>query len=209
MEDTARPTSRGLARFALVVVLAALIGIVGYVVGAVRGFDVTPVEEYERIGPATIQSIRTLAELTTVEMVEYTTVEKGEDHGWLDWARGDHISMFAVARIGAGIDLDELNERSFSVNTETGAVRVRLPAAKITYVALDNQATHVYDRDTGIFTRGNPQLEAAARLAAEEVLVQSALDSGILARAEEAAEKVITRFLTGLGYSQVTISAAS
>ena len=37
-------------------------------------------------------------------MVEYTTIEKGNDFGWLNWARGDRIFLFAVARIGAGVE---------------------------------------------------------------------------------------------------------
>ncbi|MGD2043646.1 MAG: DUF4230 domain-containing protein, partial [Acidimicrobiia bacterium] len=65
-------------------------------------------EPYEEIGPVTITAIRDLAQLTTVETVQYTIVEKGTDEGWLAWARGDSLRMFAVARIGAGVDLSEL-----------------------------------------------------------------------------------------------------
>jgi hypothetical protein len=141
-------------------------------------------------------------------MVQYTTVEKGSDRGWLNWASGDRIYMFAVAKIGAGVDLAALDEGSFVVDQQTGGVLISLPAAKITYVSIDNEASHVYDRETGVFTKGDPNLEKAARLAAEEILVQAALDQGIIERAEDAAGRFIGEFLKGLGYTKVTVVTA-
>ena len=65
-------------------------------------------EPYTQVGPTVVDSVRDVAKLTTVEMVEYTTVEKGNDFGWLNWARGDRIFLFAVARIGAGVDMQRV-----------------------------------------------------------------------------------------------------
>ncbi len=185
-----------------------LVGVLAFLAGARIDdrFSLFPeATRYEEIGPEVVQSVRELSELTTLEMVQYTTVEKGEDRGWLDWARGDRIYMLAVARIGAGVDLARLESDDFSVDEESGRVTVRLPQPKILYVALDNEATHVYDRDTGIFTKGNPKLETAARQVAEEVLLQGALDADILVMANESAAKAITNFLEGLGYQEVRI----
>ncbi len=70
-------------------------------------------------------------------------------------------------------------------------------------MAVDNEATEVLDRDKGLFTKGDPQLEGEARRIAETVLVEGALDDGILTQAEENATVVITKFLTGLGYTDV------
>jgi hypothetical protein len=160
-------------------------------------------EPYEDIGPVVVQSIHDLATLTTVEVVEYTTIEKGTDSSWLAWARGDSISMLAVARIGAGVDLTEMRVSSFEVDQTTGTVTVELPPAEIVYGALDNEQTRVYSRDTGLLTKGDPGLETAARLAAEEALVQRALDGGILQTAGRNAENVLRGFLRGLGYPEV------
>ncbi|MGQ0848227.1 MAG: DUF4230 domain-containing protein [Actinomycetota bacterium] len=162
-------------------------------------------EPFERVGPTVIRSIRDLANLTTVEYVEYTVVEKGTDAGVLNWATGDSLTLLAVARIGAGVDLSRLDSDSFDVNQETGEVVVRLPPADIQYVAVDNEATQVLDRSTGIFTKGDPRLETDARRVAEEVLVEQARTSGIIAEADENAAMVITNFLLGLGYTDVRI----
>ncbi|HEY5651334.1 MAG TPA: DUF4230 domain-containing protein, partial [Acidimicrobiia bacterium] len=67
------------------------------------------------------------------------------------------------------------------------------------------EATHVYNRDTGVFTKGDPDLERSARLAAEEVLLTQALDAGLLERAEERAVSVIEGLIRSLGYTDVTV----
>ena len=161
-------------------------------------------EPYEEIGPVVITSIRDMAQLTTVETVQYAIVEKGTDAGWLSWARGDSIRLFAVAKIGAGVDLGRMTVRDFAVD-EQGVVEVRLPAAEIVYVAPDNEATQVLERDLGLLTRGDPRLETEARRVADEVLVQAALDGGILGQAEANAHTVLTNFLMSLGYRDVIV----
>jgi len=161
-------------------------------------------EPYEEIGPVTITAIRDLAQLTTVETVQYTIVEKGTDEGWLAWARGDALRMFAVARIGAGVDLSDLTVRDIDVG-EDGVVEIRLPAATIQYVDPDEEATQVLERDVGILTSGDPGLESDVRRIADEVLVENALEQGILDQAEGNARRVLTDFLLSLGYADVSV----
>lgn len=162
-------------------------------------------EPYEDIGPVVVTAIWELGELTTVEMVEHTYIEKGTDGGWLQWARGDSLSMFVVAEVGAGVDLTTLVPTSFDVS-QSGVVSFELPRAEIHYAATDNESTVVIDREVGLFTKGDPQLETDARQAAETILLDQALEAGILEHAETNAVKVLTNFLTGLGYSDVDIS---
>jgi hypothetical protein len=161
-------------------------------------------EPYEEIGPVTITAIRDLAQLTTVETVQYTIVEKGTDEGWLAWARGDSLRMFTVARIGAGVDLSQLTVRDISVD-QNGVVDIRLPAATIQYVDPDEDATQVLQRDVGIFTSGDPGLESDVRRIADEVLVENAIEEGILEEAENNARSVLTDFLLSLGYVDVSV----
>ena len=160
-------------------------------------------EPYTQVGPTVVDSIRDVAKLTTVEMVEYTTVEKGNDFGWLNWARGDRIFLFAVARIGAGIDMGRITTSNFEVDEETGSVTVQLPPAEVMFVEVDSEASQVFDRDTGLLTKGDSQLESDARQIAEEILVGAALEHGILERAQTNAEATISGFLAGVGYTEV------
>jgi hypothetical protein len=162
-------------------------------------------EPYEEIGPVTITAIRDLARLTTVETVQYTVVEKGTDEGWLRWARGDALRMFAVARIGAGVDLAQLTVRDITVDDE-GVVEMTVPAAVIQYVDPDEDVTQVLERDVGIFTSGDPGLESDVRRIADEVLVENAINEGILEQAEENAQSVLTDFLLSVGYADVVVN---
>lgn len=162
-------------------------------------------QPYEQVSATVITSIQEMAELTTVEMTEYTIVEKGTDAGWLDWARGDTVRLMAVADIGAGVDLTLLTSDDFSVSEE-GVVEVTAPEASIHYVAIDHEATQILERDKGIFTKGDPRLESEARLVAETTLTKAALEKGILAEAEASARTALTSMLLGLGYTDVIVT---
>ena len=57
----------------------------------------------------------------------------------------------------------------------------------------------------GIFTSGDPGLESDVRRIADEVLVENAIEQGILDRAEENAQSVLTDFLLSVGYTDVVV----
>lgn len=163
-------------------------------------------EEYQDVGIVVVEEMQDLAELTTVEVIETTTIERGDDHGILNIALGDSLYMFAVARIGAGVDLSLLTEDSFTVDNETGVVEIEIPRAQIFYGYLDSDSTQVLDRDTGLLTKGDDQLESNTRAEAERILVAQAVSAGILDRAQANAEDVLTGFFTSMGYTDVVIT---
>jgi hypothetical protein len=185
-----------------------LLGGVLWLAGQVTGLNPFASSEVETVGPSVVESVRELSSLTTVEYLEYTTIEKGRDAGFLNFLRGDKIFLLAVARVGAGIDLSQLRDGAVTVDDERRSVRIELPPAQILYVALDNEATQVFDRDTGLFTKGDDDLEGEARLTAEGVLREQAYAAGILATATENAKKTLTAFLEGLGFTDITIVGA-
>ncbi len=194
-----------LAVVGVLVVASILSYLAGRASEVVSDLDLIPAEEFQALGEVKVQSLQELAELTTVEMVLATTVDKGTDRGWLNWATGDSISMLVVAEVGAGVDLSVIEESDVVVEPESSRVELHLPAATITKITVDNTATGVYDRSTGIFTNGDPNLERAARLAAEEILVEDALERGILVTAERSAVSALTSFLEALGYEDVEV----
>ena len=175
--------------------------------GASRIGDLNPFAQkpYTDIGPTVVESVRDLSQLTTVEQVQYTTVDRGKSGGLLGFLRSDRIFLFAVARIGAGVDLSQLEQGDFEVDQEHRKVRLSVPAPTIQYVAMDGDATRIYDRDTGLFTKGDKDLESEARKIAEDELRQKALTSGILDRALANTVRALTAFLGSLGYDQVEV----
>ena len=61
----------------------------------------------------------------------------------------------------------------------------------------------MYDRDTGLLTHGEVNLETEARRAAEREIEKSALEDGILDLAEQNAISFLDRLFRDLGYPEV------
>lgn len=195
---------------------ATVLGIGGFLYsGLTKVIDAVPTvddfaaavepEPYLEISPALVRSVQEMAELTTVEMTEFTIVEKGTDEGWLAWARGDSVRLMAVANIGAGVDLGAIGTEDISAS-DNGIVEITAPGAAIQYVAVDQEATQILERETGLFTKGDPQLESEARLIAETTLTDASLEAGILDQAEDSARIALTNLFLGLGYEEVVVT---
>jgi hypothetical protein len=102
-----------------------------------------------------------------------------------------------------------MRDEDIVVYTDTGRVELHVPAAELFYVLLDNEKSRVYDRQTGLFSRADPQLETQVRQMAEQQIRQTALESGIISQAQGNAEKTLRALLASLGYTDVTIIVQS
>jgi len=80
---------------------------------------------------------------------------------------------------------------------------MRLPEPEIFVATLDNEKSYVYDRETGLLTHGDLDLEAAVRRAAEAEIEQAALEDGILDQARVNAENYLFRLLRSLDFNDV------
>jgi hypothetical protein len=83
-------------------------------------------------------------------------------------------------------------------------VTIRLPAAEIFSKYLDNERSQVYSRDTGVFTKADPNLETQVRQKAEQDILNQAIEDGILTKAQQNAETTMRTLLHGLHYDKVT-----
>jgi hypothetical protein len=90
-----------------------------------------------------------------------------------------------------------------------GSVVMILPAAEIFVATLDNDLSYVYDRDTGIFTNADVNLETQARQVAEDEIESAALEDGVLTLAQDNAKAFMESLLRSLGYTSVTILQAT
>ena len=86
---------------------------------------------------------------------------------------------------------------------ESGAVVVHLPAAELFMIDLDEANSKVAHRDVGWLASPDPDLEGAARRAAEAALRTEALRLDILPKAQENAEKVVRSLLEASGVPEV------
>jgi len=151
-----------------------------------------------------IHDVRTIARLETIQysVEKVVTADKGQ--GSLEFLFGDELIFVAHGIVIAGVDLDELNEEDLWL--DAGVLYVRMPPAEIFIATLDNDKSYVYDRDTGILTRGDIHLETSARQVAEGEIEKAALEDGILELAQVNAEVYLLRFLNALGYSDIVFA---
>jgi hypothetical protein len=154
--------------------------------------------------PATyIEEVRSLARLETIQysVEKVVTAEIGQ--GAFGPLFGDRLLFVGHGIVIAGIDLEKLNPQDMQL--QGNALYVRLPEPEIFVATLDNQKSYVYDRQTGVLTHGDVNLEATARQAAEQEIRQAAMNDGIRDLARQNAESFMTQFLGTLGYDQVVI----
>ena len=138
-----------------------------------------------------IHQVRSLARLETIQysVEKIITAESGQ--GLLGPLFGDRILFVAHGTVIAGVDLEKLSPDDLRVEAEV-----------LSY-SLDNEESYIYDRETGVFTRGNQNLETEARQAAEQEILNAALEDGILDQAQANAESYMLRLLLNLGFPEV------
>jgi hypothetical protein len=116
---------------------------------------------------------------------------------------GDKIILVAHGEVIGGVDLSQLQPGDVSVSGD--AVRVRLPAPQVLTTRIDNQATRVYSRLTGLLVSADPNLESEVRGQAEQQISQAAISEGILDKARQNARTSVTALLSGLGFLTVDV----
>lgn len=152
--------------------------------------------------PVTIvHEVRSLARLETIKFTLEKIITAETRQGVFEWLVGDRLIFVAHGEVIAGVDLDKLAPENLRV--EGGVLYVTLPEPEIFVVAIDNQQSYIYDRETGIFTHGEVNLETEARRAAELEIEKSALEDGILELAAQNAESYLDRLFRNLGYPEV------
>jgi hypothetical protein len=156
------------------------------------------------IVPDPVTIIRQVRSLSRLETAAYTvekliTAESGQ--GPFAFLFGDRLILVAHGQVIAGVDLGKLDERRVTVD-EGGVVEVALPQAEVFVTALDSEQSYVFHRDTGVVGM-EVDLETEARKAAEEEILEAALEDGILGMAETNAESYIRHFIVTLGFKEV------
>lgn len=152
--------------------------------------------------PVTILTqVQALSRLETIQFTVEKVITAEENQGILKAFLGDRLLFVAHGYVIAGIDMSQMQAKDMWL--QDGVLNVRLPPSEILVATLDNNKSYVYDRQTGILTKGDPNLETSARQVAETDIRQSALDDGILAQADTNAQTTLRWFFESLGYKQV------
>ena len=115
---------------------------------------------------------------------------------------GDSLTLLAAGDVIAGFDFSQLTENDVT-HDATGTVILHLPPPEILVTRLDNNATRVINRNTGILRREDTEMESRARAHVETMIRDEALKNGILKQAEDNGEKVLAELLHTLGFQRV------
>ena len=148
-----------------------------------------------------IRQVQSLARLETIQYTVEKVITAEVNQGVLGPLFGDKLLLVAHGNVIAGIDLNEI--QSTDLWLEGDVLKARLPAAEVFSATLDNQQSYIYDRTTGLLTKGDPGLETAARQVAEQEIRKAAETDGILALAQQNAEAYLERLFNTLGYLKV------
>jgi hypothetical protein len=115
---------------------------------------------------------------------------------------GDELTLYSAGDVIAGVDLALLKQEDVYREPD-GTVVVHLPPPQVLLSRIDNRATHVIDRRTGVFRRADVGMEGRARQYAEQNIRNEALRKGILPLAQTNAEARIAGLLHTLGAAKV------
>ena len=145
-----------------------------------------------------INEIRALARLETIQYSVEKVITGQTGGGTFEALFGDKILFVGHGTVIAGIDMEKL--RPEDMRYENNVLRVKLPPAEIFIATLDNEKSYVYDRDTGLLTKPDPNLETLVRQKAEQEILKAALEDGILEQAQINAEAYLFKFFAALGF---------
>lgn len=154
-----------------------------------------------------IHNVRSLARLETIQYTVEKVITAETGQGPFGFLFGDRLILVAHGRVIAGVDLGKLSPEDLQLRDNV--LYVTLPEPEVFIAAIDNEKSYVYSRDTGVLTKGDINLEASARQAAESEIAQAALEDGILELARQNAENYLYRLFGDLGYSDVVFLRAT
>ena len=169
-----------------------------------RGNGGPEVRKIDGSQPAILSKIQQLERLETVRFYMDKIVSGGTESRYLpQFLSGDRLLLIVHGEVIAGIDLSKV--QSDDIIVRNNILTVRIPKAEVFTVRIDNERSRVYSRETGLFSRVDPNLETEVRRAAEQQLREAALEEGILKIADKNAHSTLTRLLQGLGFQQVNL----
>jgi hypothetical protein len=144
-----------------------------------------------------IQQVQTLSELVTVKYV----MEKIIIFEDVKWYGENRVMIVAHGIAKAGVDFGDLTPKDLTI--EGTKVRIKLPRERLMDVYLDDKATEVIERTTGVLRQFDKDLEQNARRRAVDEMRVAARKNGILKDAKERAESQLTRFFKEIGFTEV------
>lgn len=157
-----------------------------------------------------LERVQGMSNLTVVRY-NYSSLITSEREmpGILAALYGERQVMVAVGQINAGIDLSQITAED--VTTDGNTVIVKLPPPVLQECFLNDSASYIVSRDTGIFASSAPNLDTDARRFAVHQFRDSAIEAGILDEVQAHAREVVGNLVIAVADAdtQVQVVAAA
>jgi len=205
---TRRQTAALLASVGLVILLgiATAAWYVAHRLEQIATTAVTRKEEMADIGTL-VTRVRDLNRLETATMRVASVSTVTQTYDLIPNAlAGDELTLYSAGDVIAGVDLSLLKPDDVHREPD-GTIVVRLPPPQLLVSRLDNRASHVIQRRTGVFRRADIGMEGRARQYAEQNIRNEAIHRGILQLAQTNAEGRVAELLHTLGAAKVRFEA--
>jgi len=205
---TRRQTAALLASVGLVILLgiATAAWYVAHRLEQIATTAVTRKEEMADIGTL-VTRVRDLNRLETATMRVASVSTVTQTYDLIPNAlAGDELTLYSAGDVIAGVDLSLLKPDDVHREPD-GTIVVRLPPPQLLVSRLDNRASHVIQRRTGVFRRADIGMEGRARQYAEQNIRNEAIRRGILQLAQKNAEGRVAELLHTLGAAKVRFEA--
>jgi hypothetical protein len=173
----------------------------GRVVGGMRDALEAGDPTYSTL-PAVIEQLKPLSRLQTEAYFLSTVVEASKPRG-TGGVLTEKLVLIACGRVTAGVDLAKIMEGD--IRSEGSKVVIKLPPAELFDTMLDDESgcTHIYDRSVPPLMAPSEELDTEVRRRALESFRETALQNGILEKANVRAQEEIARLLLLSGYETV------
>jgi len=201
------------AALAVLLVVLAVAQVRGFVQGIQGIGEQASGRTVDRSRPVLLQSIRDLARYEAATGTFQVIVDLENDAGFLPPAIVGQRTLFvAVGTVDAFVDFSRLGDDAVTVSADRTTAEVSLPHAALERPNLDHQRSYVFSQERGIVDRVRafidqaPNEQAQLYQVAERKIAAAAAQSGLAARAEGNARRMLQDMLRTLGYRQVTIT---
>jgi len=153
-------------------------------------------------GPTIVHQVQGLSKLETSRFTMEKILDAERTRRYVPkFLAGETLVFVAHGEVVAGLDMSKLTEQDVQVSGTS--ITMDLPEPEILYSRLDNEKSRVYDRDRGLFSQADKDLESQVRATAEEQLREDALEDDILVHARSNGEQSVRALLSSMGYTEV------
>lgn len=154
-----------------------------------------------------VKQVRGASELTTSVFTMESVVPTRQERQLAGYTVGATTLLYiAYGEVRAGVDLAELDASDVKVVEDK--VTLELPPPRILDKKIDVTRSQVYDYDRGFLGLGPdvaPQLQTLAQQETLKKIVTTACSQGILEKANDRAELVVSKLLNTSDYKEVEV----